>query len=214
VGESGSGKSTLISILQNLYPIQQGTVTIGKYDLKHIKNASLRQIVSVVPQHIDLFGGDVVSNIALGDYTPDMQRIIDITTQLGIIHFIESLPQGFYTPIGENGLSLSGGQRQRIAIARALYRNPEILILDEATSSLDAASEKFVLQTIDQLKKQNKTIIVIAHRLSTLYNADKILVLDKGKIIEEGTHQELLLMNNSMYAHLWKIQSQQLILKN
>lgn len=214
VGESGSGKSTLISILQNLYPIQQGTVTIGKYDLKHIKNASLRQIVSVVPQHIDLFGGDVVSNIALGDYTPDMQRIIDITTQLGIIHFIESLPQGFYTPIGENGLSLSGGQRQRIAIARALYRNPEILILDEATSSLDAASEKFVLQTIDQLKKQNKTIIVIAHRLSTLYNADKILVLDKGKIIEEGTHQELLLMNNSMYAHLWKIQSQQLVLKN
>jgi len=214
VGESGSGKSTLISILQNLYPIQQGTITIGKYDLKHIKNASLRQIVSVVPQHIDLFSGDIVSNIALGDYTPDMQRIIDITTQLGIINFIESLPQGFYTPIGENGLSLSGGQRQRIAIARALYRHPEILILDEATSSLDATSEKFVLNTIEQLKKQNKTIIVIAHRLSTLYNADKILVLDKGKIIEEGTHQELLLMNNSMYAHLWKIQSQQLILKN
>jgi len=214
VGESGSGKSTLISILQNLYPIQEGTVTIGKYDLKHIKNASLRQIVSVVPQHIDLFSGNIVSNIALGDYTPDMQRIIDITTHLGINDFIESLPQGFYTSIGENGLSLSGGQRQRIAIARALYRNPEILILDEATSSLDSVSEKFVLKTIEQLKKENKTILVIAHRLSTLYNADKIIVLDKGKVIEQGTHQELLLANNSVYAHLWKLQSQQMILKN
>jgi len=214
VGESGSGKSTLIAILQNLYPIQNGTVTIGKYNLKHIKNTSLRQFVSVVPQHIDLFSGNIVSNIALGDYSPNMQRIIDITTQLGIINFIESLPQGFYTPIGENGLSLSGGQRQRIAIARALYRDPEILILDEATSSLDSASEKFVLNAIDHLKKENKTIIVIAHRLSTLYNADKIIVLDKGKLIEQGTHQELLLTNNSMYAHLWKLQSQQLILKN
>ncbi|HWV70244.1 MAG TPA: peptidase domain-containing ABC transporter [Pseudosphingobacterium sp.] len=214
VGESGSGKSTLISILQHIYPVQGGTITIGKYDLKHIKNASLRQIVSVVPQHIDLFSGNVASNIALGDYTPDMQRIIDITTQLGIIDFIESLPQGFYTNIGENGLSLSGGQRQRIAIARALYRNPEILILDEATSSLDSASEKFVLNTIDHLKRDNKTIIVIAHRLSTLYNADKIIVLDKGKVIEQGTHQELLLTDNSMYSNLWKLQSQQLILKN
>ncbi|MGK9124664.1 peptidase domain-containing ABC transporter [Olivibacter sp. SA151] len=214
VGESGSGKSTLISILQNLYPVQSGTITIGKYDLKHIKNTSLRQTISVVPQHIDLFSGNVVSNIALGDYTPDMQRIIDITTQLGIIDFIESLPQGFYTSIGENGLSLSGGQRQRIAIARALYRNPEILILDEATSSLDSASEKFVLNTIEHLKKENKTIIVIAHRLSTLYSADKIIVLDKGKVIEQGTHQELLLSTDSLYAHLWKMQSQQLILKN
>ncbi|MFC6101989.1 peptidase domain-containing ABC transporter [Olivibacter domesticus] len=214
VGESGSGKSTLISILQHIYPVQGGTITIGKYDLKHIKNASLRQIVSVVPQHIDLFSGNVASNIALGDYTPDMQRIIDITTQLGIIDFIESLPQGFYTNIGENGLSLSGGQRQRIAIARALYRNPEILILDEATSSLDSTSEKFVLNTIDHLKRDNKTIIVIAHRLSTLYNADKIIVLDKGKVIEQGTHQELLLTDNSMYSNLWKLQSQQLILKN
>ncbi|MEH6305330.1 peptidase domain-containing ABC transporter [Olivibacter sp. CPCC 100613] len=214
VGESGSGKSTLISILQNLYPVQNGTITIGKYDLKHIKNTSLRQTISVVPQHIDLFSGNVVSNIALGDYTPDMQRIIDITTQLGIIDFIESLPQGFYTSIGENGLSLSGGQRQRIAIARALYRNPAILILDEATSSLDSASEKFVLNTIEHLKKENKTIIVIAHRLSTLYSADKIIVLDKGKVIEQGTHQELLLSTDSLYSHLWKMQSQQLILKN
>ncbi|MCX2452605.1 peptidase domain-containing ABC transporter [Pedobacter sp. PLR] len=206
VGESGSGKSTLMSILQNIYPIQSGNVSIGKYDLKYISNSSLRRLVSVVPQQIDLFAGNVIENIAIGDDEPDMQKIIDIATQLGLIGFIESLPKGFQTYLGENGTSLSGGQRQRIAIARALYREPEILILDEATSSLDSASEKYVQKMIDILKEKDKTVIVIAHRLSTLSHADKIIVLDKGRVVEQGGHKELRHDPNSAYANLWKLQ--------
>jgi ABC-type bacteriocin transporter len=213
VGESGSGKSTLMSILQNIYPIQKGNVSIGKYDLKYVSNTSLRQLVSVVPQQIDLFAGNVIDNIALGDYEPDMQRIIDISAQLGIIDFIESLPQGFQTYLGENGTALSGGQRQRIAIARAIYRNPEILILDEATSSLDSVSELYVQKTIDLLKADHKTIIVIAHRLSTLNNADQIIVLDQGKVIEQGSHDQLLSDPASAYSGLWKYQSPQAFAK-
>ncbi len=205
VGESGSGKSTLMSLLQNIYPIQNGTISIGKYNLKYINNTSLRKIVSVVPQQIDLFAGNVVDNIAVGDYEPDMQKVIDIATQLGIIEFIETLPKGFQTYLGENGTTLSGGQRQRIAIARALYRDPEILILDEATSSLDSASEQYVQQMINLLKASNKTILVIAHRLSTIYNADKIVVLDKGLVVEEGTHNDLI-GRKLHYAKLWEQQ--------
>lgn len=191
VGESGSGKSTLMSILQNIYPIQGGNVRIGEYDLKYIKNSSLRQMISVVPQQIDLFAGNVIDNIAVGDNEPDMKKIIDISAKLGITGFIESLPKGFQTYLGENGTSLSGGQRQRIAIARALYRNPEILILDEATSSLDSVSEKYVQKMIEMLKEDQKTVIVITHRSSTLNNADNIIVLDKGVVVEQGSHKKL-----------------------
>ncbi|TCC98605.1 peptidase domain-containing ABC transporter [Pedobacter hiemivivus] len=211
VGESGSGKSTLMSILQSIYPIQKGNVSIGKYDLKYIRMNSLRRAVSVVPQKIDLFAGNVIDNIAIGDDEPDMQRILDISEQLGIIDFIETLSKGFQTYLGENGTTLSGGQRQRIAIARALYRKPEILILDEATSSLDSASEQYVQKTIDLLKANHKTVIVIAHRLSTLNQADKIIVLDKGAVVEQGTHNELLFNANSAYANLWKMQMPELL---
>lgn len=205
VGESGSGKSTLMALLQNIYPIQKGNIFIGKYAIKYFNNASLRRLLGVVPQNIDLFAGNVIDNIAVGDYEPDMQRILEICTQLGILSFIESLPEGFHTYLGENGTSLSGGQRQRIAIARALYRNPEILILDEATSSLDSASEQYVQRTTDLLVQQQKTIIVIAHRLSTIKKADKIIVLDKGKVIEQGTHNEMIAQNGH-YSNLWKQQ--------
>jgi ABC-type bacteriocin transporter len=205
VGESGSGKSTLMALLQNIYPIQSGNIFIGNNALKYLNNASLRNLLSVVPQKIDLFAGNVIENIAIGDYEPNMQQIINICTQLGIIDFIETLPEGFQTYLGENGASLSGGQKQRIAIARALYRNPEILILDEATSSLDSASEQYVQRTIDLLRMQQKTIIIIAHRLPTIRKADKIIVLDKGKVVEEGSHTEML-MANGHYANLWKQQ--------
>lgn len=203
VGESGSGKSTLMSLLQNIYPIQNGNINIGNYDIQYFKNNSLRKLIAVVPQKIDLFAGNVIENIAIGDFEPDMQQIIDISNMLGIMEFIETLPKGFETYLGENGATLSGGQRQRIAIARALYRKPEILILDEATSSLDAKSEQFVQEAINYLKEMNKTVIVIAHRLSTIYHADKIIVLDDGEVVEEGTHDELIIAKYH-YFSLWK----------
>lgn len=210
VGESGSGKSTLMALLQNLYPLQGGHVYIGEYDLQYIKNDSLRNIVGVVPQKIDLFAGNVVDNIAIGDFRPDMKKIISICTGLGILEFIEKLPNGFNTYLGENGATLSGGQKQRLAIARALYKDPEILILDEATSSLDSASEKYVQKMVDILREQNKTVLLIAHRLSTVFQADKIIVLENGKVAEEGQHEELM-QNKGVYFNLWKLQFPMLI---
>ncbi|MFN4000008.1 peptidase domain-containing ABC transporter [Algoriphagus sp.] len=192
IGESGSGKSTLVSLLQNLYPLQSGNIYIGEHDIKFVDNTSLRRIVSVVPQRIDLFAGNVLENIALGDYQPDMQRVVHICHRLGMMDFVESLPNGFGTYLGENGASLSGGQKQRIAIARALYRDPEILILDEATSSLDPDSEQFVQQAIRMLATEGKTIIFITHRLAAVQEFDRLYVLDKGKLVEEGNHAELI----------------------
>jgi ATP-binding cassette subfamily B protein len=156
-----------------------------------------------VPQQIDLFAGTVMENIAVGEVEPDMQRVLHIATQLGIIQFIEKLPDGFNTMLGEHGVNLSGGQRQRVAIARALYRDPEILILDEATSSLDSVSDQYVQDVMQQLRDEGKTIIVIAHRLSTVMNADKIVVLQEGVMAEEGTHSQLL-QNNAIYSRLWQ----------
>ena len=206
VGESGSGKTTLASLIQNLYPLKSGKIMIGDYDINYISNYSLRNLVSVVPQQIDLFSGNVIENIALGEDIPDIQRIIDITKNLGILEFIEKLPNGFQTYLGENGSQLSGGQKQRIAIARALYKNPEILILDEATSSLDTEAEQIIQKTLNELKLQGKTMIVIAHRLSTIANSDKSLVMKEGKIIEEGTHKDLL-SKDSVYKSMWQKQS-------
>ncbi len=206
VGESGSGKSTLISLLQNLYPLQSGSISIGDLDLQYIDNASLRQLVSVVPQKIDLFAGNVIDNIAVGNFQPDMQRILKICKNIGILEFIETLPNSFNTYLGENGASLSGGQKQRIAIARALYKQPEILVLDEATSSLDSTSENYIQRSIQSLRNDHKTIIVIAHRLSTVVSADTIVVLEQGKVIEQGSHKELY-AKKGQYYQLWQQQS-------
>jgi len=206
VGESGSGKTTLIALLQNLYPIKGGKISIGDYDLKHIHYQSLRNLIGVVPQQLNLFSGNIIENIALGESFPDIQRIIDLSKQLGITEFVEKLPNGFETQIGENGALLSGGQKQRIAIARALYKKPEILLMDEATSALDTNSENTVKQTIDDFKSQGKTIIVIAHRLSTIANADTILVMENGQIVEQGNHQNLFSLRGK-YFELWNKQS-------
>jgi ATP-binding cassette subfamily B protein len=202
IGESGSGKSTLMYLLQNLYSLTSGSIFIGNYDIKHISSESLRKIVSVVPQQIDLLSGSLLENISLGDFNPNMQRIIEISNLLGNSAFIEKLPNGFNTRLGEHGTNISGGQRQRIAIARALYRNPEILILDEATSALDVISEKNIQNAIEFLRNQGKTIIIIAHRLSTIKSADKILVLENGKLVQEGNHQSLL-YQEGVYNRLW-----------
>jgi len=205
VGESGSGKSTLLSLLQNLYPLKEGNIYIGNYDIKHLENASLRQLVSVVPQQIDLFAGTVIENIAMGEFEPDMKKIMFYCQLLGITDFIEKLPNGFQTMLGERGANLSGGQRQRLAIARALYREPQVLILDEATSALDSISEQFVQKTLQLLRREGITIVLIAHRLSTIKNADKIMVLQEGRLVEEGTHQQLVVAQG-MYQRLWKQQ--------
>ncbi len=208
VGESGSGKSTLMSLLQNLYLLQSGIIKIGNYDIKHLETNSLRELVSVVPQQIDLFVGTISENIAVGDYEPDMQKVLSIVHLLGITEFVEKIPNGFHAYLGEHGVNLSGGQKQRLAIARALYRNPEILILDEATSALDAISEKYVQNAIQLLRNAGKTILIIAHRLSTIRNADKIIALENGKLVAEGSHEELLLQNNNIYSRLWQEQYQ------
>lgn len=205
IGESGSGKSTLIQLFQSLYPLKQGEIFIGKHNLKYLEKSSLRNIISVVPQKIDLFDGNVIDNIAIGETVVDMEKILGICNALGIQTFIENLPGGFQTYLGENGTSLSGGQKQKLAIARALYRDPEILILDEATSSLDSYSEKYVQQTMRHLREQGKTVVVISHRLSTLMQADNIYYLDQGKIIEQGCHKKLM-SNNGAYKNLWEKQ--------
>lgn len=205
IGESGSGKTTLASLLQKLYPLNGGKITINNLDINHYSYESLRTMVSTVPQQLNLFSGNIVDNIAVGDLQPDMERIINIIQELGLIPFIEKLPNGFNTQVGENGTSLSGGEKQRLAIARAMYKNPEILIFDEATSSLDSDSEQHVKAVIQALKQKGKTILVIAHRLSTVIDADKIAILQNGQLIEEGTHQTLY-KKGTRYFEMWNKQ--------
>lgn len=205
VGESGSGKTTLIFLLQHIYPIQSGNINIGKYDISMISNESLRRVISTVPQKVELFAGTLLSNICLGELQPDMRRVFDIIEKLGLKDFVDGMPQGLDTIISEQGTTLSGGERQRIAIARALYKQPEILIFDEATSSLDSISERYVKQILTDLATQGKTIIVIAHRLSTVKDADMIVVIDKGLVAEYGTHNNLIIQKG-VYSKLWKEQ--------
>lgn len=203
MGESGSGKSTLLSLLQNLYQPKEGHITIGGNDLRYINNRSLRERIAVVPQQVDLFAGTIIENIAVGDFEPDMQRILALSHLLGIQDFVEKLPATYGTILNENGADLSGGQRQRLAIARAIYRNPEILILDEATSSLDPISEEKVQATLEWYKQQGKTIIIIAHRLSTIRNAYQILLLWEGRLVEQGTHADLINLRGN-YFSMWQ----------
>ena len=204
VGESGSGKTTLVSLLQNLYPLKEGQIKIGHIDIKHVNNRCLRSLICVVPQRIDLFEGTIAENIYLDDYEPDWEKVIKICQDVGILSFIEKLQLGFNTNIGENGVQLSGGQRQRLAIARALYRDPQILILDEATSSVDTRTEALIQKAMDNLM-EGRTSFVIAHRLSTIKNADVILVMKDGDIIEQGNHEELL-AKGGFYAQLYNSQ--------
>ena len=205
VGESGSGKSTLSSLLQNLYPLSEGSIKIGEIDIKYIDNDNLRSIIGVVPQKVDLFEVTIIENIVLGENEPDMEKMINVCNSIGLLDFIQNLPNGFSTDIGENGVKLSGGQRQRLAIARALYRTPEVLILDEATSALDSQSEKYIKDMILKLKQEGRTIIVIAHRLGTITDADKIVVIEDGRVVEEGSHSELM-ENSASYKRLFTTQ--------
>jgi len=191
VGASGAGKSTLADLIARFYDVTQGCILIDGIDVKRIKIADLRNLMSIVSQQPILFNDTVAANITFGDPNPDMERMKRSAQLAYAADFIEALPDGYFSTIGDQGGKLSGGQRQRIAIARALYKDAPILILDEATSALDAESEKIVQQAIQNLTK-NRTVIVIAHRLSTIQHADEIIVIDRGEIIERGTHAELI----------------------
>jgi ATP-binding cassette subfamily B protein len=205
IGESGSGKTTLASLVQKLYPIKSGKITVNGQNIDFFTNESMRKMISAVPQQLNLFSGNIIDNIALGDFNPDMDKIIQIVQQLGLMPFVEKLPRGFNTYIGENGTQLSGGEKQRLAIARALYSNPEVFIFDEATSSLDSNSEEYVKTLIQHLIEDGKTILIIAHRLSTVINADKIVVLENGKVVEQGAHKELY-NTKGRYFQMWEKQ--------
>lgn len=204
VGESGSGKSTVAALLQKLYPLDGGKITIDELDLNYFETGSLRSRIGVVPQQVDLFAGTLFDNIVL-DQRPDLERVVGICRELGMLGFIEKLPQGFQTFVGEKGANLSGGQRQRIALARALYHDPDILILDEATAALDSISEAAVQSVLRRLRSEGKTIIVIAHRLSTVVEADQILVMHEGAVVQSGEHEDLIL-EEGVYRNLWREQ--------
>lgn len=192
VGESGSGKSTIAALVQRVYAADEGRVRIGGMDVRHLSDESMRTLVCTVPQRIDLFAGSVLQNICPGDASPDLPRALEAARAAGILHVIERLPAGFDTELGEHGATLSGGERQRMAIARALYRDPPILIMDEATSSLDAASVAGVRQLVQERRQRGHTVIVIAHELSMVLEADQIIVLREGAVVEQGTHADLI----------------------
>ena len=207
VGPSGAGKTTLASILFGFYKIEFGQISIDGKNIEEYDLHFLRKQIAIVPQDIILFGGSVKENIAYGKIDASEQEIEEAAKKANALNFINDFPEKMETLVGERGIQLSGGQRQRIAIARALLKNPSILILDEATSALDSESEKLVQEAMDVLMK-GRTSIVIAHRLSTIKNADCILVLENGQIIEQGTHQELQ-KNEGLYKQLSDIQFNQ-----
>lgn len=204
VGPSGAGKSTIASLLPRFYDVTGGDIRIDGYSIKDVTLDSLRGQVGIVPQETMLFNGSVYDNILYGrlDATPD--EVKAAAKAANADEFISQLPQGYATMLGDRGVNISGGQRQRISIARAILKNPRILILDEATSALDTESERVVQDALDRLMI-GRTSFVIAHRLSTIKNADKILVLEHGTLVEAGTHDELI-AKNGLYAHLYQIQ--------
>jgi ATP-binding cassette subfamily B protein len=205
VGSTGSGKSTLIKLLLRLYDLDSGAINFDSTELKELKLESLRKNIGLVSQDVFLFEGTVFENIAYGNLEATEDEVWDAANQSEASDFINQLPNKENTIVGERGQKLSGGQRQRISIARAILKNPEILILDEATSAVDNETEAAIQRSLDMLK-QNRTVVVIAHRLSTIRNADKIYVLENGEIVESGSHEELL-ENKNVYFKLWSVQT-------
>ncbi|CEP45477.1 ABC transporter ATP-binding protein [[Clostridium] sordellii] len=210
VGASGCGKSTIVNLLFRLWDVDKGKILLNNIDIKDYNLKSLRKNISIVTQDLLLFDDSILNNLTLGNKNINKEYVEEICKKIDIYRFIEELPNGFNTIIGEKGVKLSGGQKQRIAIARALISNSSIIIFDEATSALDNISQKTILENINELL-EGKTVILIAHRLSTIKNADKIYVIDKGKVIESGTHKELTL-NKSIYYNLANDKEQVLIL--
>ena len=204
VGKSGSGKTTITNLLAGLYQINHGNITIGNTSLQEIPLQQLRSSIAMVSQDVRLFNDTILNNVAYSDSTPNEQQAIDALEAAHALEFVNPLPDGIHSQIGQNGVTLSGGQRQRIAIARAFYNDAPILILDEATSALDTESERHIQEALEGLM-HDRTSIVIAHRLSTIEHADKIIVMQEGAIIESGTHQELL-NKDGFYAGYYNLQ--------
>ncbi len=206
VGASGAGKSTLARLLFRFFDVDSGSICIDGQDLRHITQDSLRSTIGVVPQDTVLFNDTLYNNLAYGRPNASAAEVEHAAQQANLTDFINSLPEGYDTPVGERGLKLSGGEKQRVAIARVLLKNPPILILDEATSSLDTISEQAILVALNAVSQQ-RTTLVIAHRLSTVRDAHRILVMDQGQIVESGSHHELL-EKHGYYAKLWQQQQQ------
>jgi len=203
VGPSGAGKSTLCNLIPRFYEVTKGNIYIDDINIKNIKLRSLRKNIGIVQQDVYLFNGTIFENILYGDLDANEEKVIKAAEMAGAHDFITSLPQGYHTNVGEKGVKLSGGQKQRISIARLFLKNPPILILDEATSSLDNESEQIVQQSLEKLSK-NRTTLTIAHRLTTIKNADKIIVLTEDGISETGSHNELI-EKKGVYCELYKL---------
>jgi ATP-binding cassette subfamily B protein len=206
VGESGAGKSTFVKLLLRLYDVQSGKILIDDQNIKNVKQDSLRANIAFVPQDPAMFHRTIIENIRYGNIKATDAEVIQAAKLARCHDFIQKTEHGYQTMVGDRGIKLSGGERQRIAIARAILKNAPILVLDEATSSLDSKSEQVIQEALNNLM-QNKTVIAIAHRLSTIRAMDRIIVVENGQVLEEGKHDELI-EKDAHYAELWRIQSQ------
>jgi ATP-binding cassette subfamily B protein len=205
IGSSGAGKTTLVKLLLRMHDINKGKILIDNQDISKVTQESLRENISLVSQDPILFHRSLMENIRYGKFEATDKEVMEAAKLAHCHEFISNLSQGYGTYVGERGIKLSGGERQRVSIARAILRNAPILILDEATSSLDSESENLIQNALEELMK-NKTVIVIAHRLSTIKKADRIMVVDNGKISEEGSHSKLIDSKDGIYKKLWELQ--------
>ncbi|MEF8863473.1 MAG: ATP-binding cassette domain-containing protein, partial [Haloarculaceae archaeon] len=205
VGPTGAGKSTVLKLLLRMYDVDEGEITIDGRDLRDVTIPSLRERIGYVSQDTFLFYGTVEENITYGTFDATREEVREAAKMAEAHEFITNLPEGYDTEVGERGVKLSGGQRQRISIARAILKDPEILVLDEATSDVDTETEMLIQRSLDQLT-EDRTTFAIAHRLSTIKDADTIVVLEGGRIVERGTHEDLL-GEDGLYAHLWGVQA-------